>query len=241
MEEESIFGIDLSHHNEDGCNCKINWSDVEAQKVTFAYLKATQGATGQDTRFSNNWNLLAQTSILRGAYHFLSPFSSPEDQVKNFLKMMGPLQPKDLPPVMDIEWTDAANPDNDGWKNMSSDEIVQFALKWLTAVEDATGRTPVIYTSRAWWKDRITDANLSKFQRYPIWLAQYVPDSTKGQDVPKNLPGRVDDLGNMAIHGVRRLHAGTKGGGGCERFQGKPGEISADIRSCAPAAHDQQQ
>ena len=89
---------------------------------------------------------------------------------------------------MDIEWTDAANPDNDGWKNMSSDEIVQFALKWLTAVEDATGRTPLIYTSRAWWKDRITDANLSKFQRYPIWLAQYVPDSTKGQDVPKNLP-----------------------------------------------------
>ena len=73
VEEESIFGIDLSHHNEDGCNCKINWSDVEAQKVTFAYLKATQGATGQDTRFSNNWNLLAQTSILRGAYSVPEP------------------------------------------------------------------------------------------------------------------------------------------------------------------------
>ena len=29
---------------------------------------------------------------------------------------------------------------------------------------------------------------LSKFQRYPIWLAQYVPDSTKGQETPKNLP-----------------------------------------------------
>jgi lysozyme len=187
-DDESIYGIDLSHHNEDGCRCEINWTDIENQKVTFAYLKATQGATGRDARFADNWNELEKTRILRGAYHFLSPFSSPEDQVQNFLKTMGPLRPHDLPPVMDIEWTDGANPENDGWKNKSSDEIVEIALKWLTAVEAATGRTPVIYTSRVWWRDRITDAKLGQFERYPIWLAQYVPESAKGQEAPKNLP-----------------------------------------------------
>jgi lysozyme len=186
----AIYGIDISHHNEDGCNCKINWSDVESQKVVFAYLKATQGATGQDARFADNWNSIATTKVLRGAYHFLSPFSSPEDQVKNFLATMGPLRPHDLPPVMDIEWTDATDPDNDGWRNMSPNQIVEFALKWLDAVEAQTGRTPLIYTSRTWWKDRITDANLSKFQKYQMWLAQYVPDSVRGQNVPTNLPAQ---------------------------------------------------
>jgi len=189
VDDDSIYGIDLSHHNEDGCKCKVDWSKVEAQRVSFAYLKATQGSTGQDARFGANWSALEGTSIRRGAYHFLSPFSTVDDQVKNFLKTMGALRPMDLPPVMDIEWTDAADPDNDGWAAKSSDDVAAFALQWLQAIETATGRTPVIYTSRAWWKDRIGDDKLAKFSRYAIWIAQYVPDS-KGQILPKNLPAQ---------------------------------------------------
>lgn len=188
-DEDSIYGIDLSHHNEDGCKCKVNWAVVEAQKVRFAYLKATQGSTGQDTRFAANWSALENSSIRRGAYHFLSPFSTVDDQVKNFLKTMGTLRAMDLPPVMDIEWTDAADPNNDGWAAKSSDDVAAFALQWLQAIETATGRVPVIYTSRAWWKDRVGDDKLGKFSRYPIWIAQYVPDS-KGQVLPKNLPAQ---------------------------------------------------
>ncbi len=188
-DEDSIYGIDLSHHNEDGCKCKVDWAQVEAQKVRFAYLKATQGSTGQDTRFAANWTALENSSIRRGAYHFLSPFSSVDDQVKNFLKTMGTLRAMDLPPVMDIEWTDAADPNNDGWAAKSTDDVAAFALQWLQAIETATGRIPVIYTSRAWWKDRIGDDKLAKFSRYPIWIAQYVPDS-KGQILPKNLPAQ---------------------------------------------------
>src|ERR1700674_3511869 len=33
VEQDSIFGIDLSHHNEDGCRCTINWDHVVGQKV----------------------------------------------------------------------------------------------------------------------------------------------------------------------------------------------------------------
>src|SRR5271166_817646 len=34
-----IFGIDVSHHNTDGCHCQINWEKLADQDVAFAYLK----------------------------------------------------------------------------------------------------------------------------------------------------------------------------------------------------------
>ena len=45
----------------------------------------------------------------------------------------------------------------DFWLGQDPDDIIQKVLKWLKHVEEKTGRTPIIYTSRGWWNDRIKD------------------------------------------------------------------------------------
>jgi lysozyme len=45
------------------------------------------------------------------------------------------------------------------------------AKVWLNAVEAATGRVPMIYTSASFWKTNAQ--NVASFSRYPLWVANY--------------------------------------------------------------------
>lgn len=178
---DAIFGIDVNHYTTDNCGCQIDWDRVANQKVAFVYAKATEGISYKDPTFNKNWQELGKRpKIHRGAYHFLRADVDVEAQVKKFLDGMGPLQPGDLPPAMDLEWdvyrdsTRKWSPrdGNDYWSNLEPDEILARALKWLELVERETGRVPVVYTSRAWWVQRIKDeGKLEKLKRYPIWLS----------------------------------------------------------------------
>jgi lysozyme len=217
VREDGIFGIDVSHHNEDSCNCKIDWKVVGDQKIIFAYMKATQGAFYRDPKFDNNWTTLApHPTILRGAYHFLSSKHDPIDQAKNFLAKIGTLQPTDMPPCLDIEW-DIALVDGehrDAWIDVSPEEIVDRSLKWLNAVETATGRIPVIYTSQAWWKNRVKEDKAALFHRYQIWIADY-SEKGLGQENPSVPAGRNWALWQFTEKGVLA--------------QGIPGHVDANI------------
>ena len=217
VREDGIFGIDVSHHNEDGCNCSIDWNAVANQKISFAYMKATQGAFYRDVKFDNNWKILAQhPTIYRGAYHFLSSAHDPIDQAKNFLAKIGPMQAKDMPPCLDIEW-DMLTVDGqqiDAWGNLSPEAIVDRALKWLNHVETATGRIPVIYTSQAWWRNRIKDDKAALFHRYPIWIADY-SEKGLGQEKPSVLSGEDWKIWQFTEKGVLE--------------QGIPGHVDANI------------
>lgn len=192
VREDGIFGIDLSHHNEDNCNCKIDWNIVANQKISFAYLKATQGALFRDNKFDNNWSALGEhPTIMRGAYHFLSAKNDPIDQAKNFLAKVGTIRSKDLPPCLDIEW-DVVTVDGeqrDSWSDLPPEDIVDRALKWLDHVEQATGRTPIIYTSFAWWKNRIKEDKTALFHRYHIWIADYSAKGL-GEEKPSIMSGK---------------------------------------------------
>src|ERR1700730_11255910 len=52
---DSVFGIDVSHHNQDDCTCTIQWSLLPKNKVDFVYAKASQGLSYYDRTFSNSW------------------------------------------------------------------------------------------------------------------------------------------------------------------------------------------
>jgi lysozyme len=153
---------------------------------------------------------------LRGAYHFLSAKHDPLDQAKNFLAKIGTMQPKDMPPCLDIEWdmTTVDGEQSDAWINVSPEEIVDRALKWLNAVETATGRIPIIYTSQAWWKNRVKDDKAALFHRYHIWIADY-SEKGLGQEKPSALSGRDWKIWQFTEKGVLA--------------QGIPGHVDANI------------
>ncbi len=180
LRDDAIFGIDVSHHNTDNCDCDIDWKRVADQKVAFVYVKSSEGTRSSDSKFASHWAKLAKIpSIHRGAYHFLSADDDIEAQVDFYLKKIMPLQANDLPPAMDLEWDIYPNgrkfspvDRRDYWANIPANEIIARALKWLELVEQKTGRTPVIYTCREWWRERIGDeSKFELFKRYPLWLS----------------------------------------------------------------------
>lgn len=200
LRSNSQFGIDISHHNEDGCRCTIDWSRVAANGAQFAFIKASQGGRSVDPRFSASWARAGQHEIARGAYHFLTSDDPVDQQVQAFLKTLhaaGGLRPSDMPPSLDLEWhvrvrngsvVKSGNRERDFWDTVPPEQILQQAEEWLTKVEQAVGRTPLLYTSTVWWNERIGNpAAFSRFAHYPIWIADYSANG-RGQEKPR-VPG----------------------------------------------------
>ena len=208
--KDVVLGIDVSHHNDENCTCKagetcseckIDWSKISSQNVNFVYVKESQGSRYRDPTFEHHWRALATFKIPRGAYHSLAADEDPVAQADNFvdrLDDLGKLQPLDLPPCLDLESDlrkDAAKrwivtPDNgkirDFWAGQDPDDVLQKALQWLKRVEERTGRRPIVYTSRGWWRAIIKDdAKIAKLQGYPIWIANYTDSGNPVHGKPK--------------------------------------------------------
>lgn len=168
---DTLQGIDVSHFNG-----TINWSAIAAKKeADFAFSKATQGMGFKDPMFDDNWSKLAQTDIRRGAYHFFVPTDDPKEQAAFFIKNVGELTEKDLPPMIDIEDTDMGK--------VSNAEFQANVLTWLKIVEAHYGVKPIIYTYTPYANEYLTHP---LFADYKLWIAQYtkakepiIPDTWK--------------------------------------------------------------
>ncbi len=168
----SIFGIDVSHHNG-----TINWNDVPRSQANFVFCKATQGRSFIDPMLHAYMNELKRIDFIRGVYHFLTfKDVSAIDQVNNFINSgIDFSMPGTLPPVLDVEWQQS-----DSLNQFIIDNRAQCVKKikdWLDAVEVATGRLPIIYTNRSFWKDYLD--NPAGFQNYPLWVASYRNDAPR--------------------------------------------------------------
>lgn len=154
----SAYGIDVSDFQEN-----VNWRAVANDGISFAFIKATEGTTFVASSFATNWAGAKAAGLLRGAYHFFRPQSDAQAQAQHFLKIVK-MQPGDLPAVLDIESTGG----------MSASTIATRMATWLSIVEKATGRRPIIYTYPGFWQ-RIGD--MQRFSDYPLWIAHYTSDS----------------------------------------------------------------
>jgi len=166
--------------------------------VVFAFVKATQGTGFNDPTFKSNWNSLDATNVYRGAYHFLTSDTDPVEQAKFFVaavKAAGGVRPADMPPSLDVEWDIhisggkvVLGPDGkprDFWQDVEPDVIVAKMDAWLSYVEQQLGRTPMIYTSRAWWLGRIkNESAIKKFAKYKTWIADYSKSGLATENPP---------------------------------------------------------
>ena len=89
-----VQGIDVSHYQGD-----IDWEMLENQGIDFAYVKATEGSSFVDERFTENWAGAGATAMKIGAYHFFSFDSEGETQAQNYIDTVGELSGKLLPVV----------------------------------------------------------------------------------------------------------------------------------------------
>ncbi len=180
-----VVGIDVSHHQGE-----LNWTALSNANLSFVFVKASEGGSYYDARFARNWSALATlrangSRVRRGAYHFLSAGVPASRQVANFMETVGQFAADDLPPVVDVEWDfsrangqyvlDARGRKIDRWDAVNRATTRERVLYWLTHVEAATGRVPIIYTHAQWWPSHI--GNDPRFARYQIWIADMASES----------------------------------------------------------------
>lgn len=157
-------GIDVSH-----LQGQIDWLRVAEAGISFAFAKATEGASFVDPLFSANWNGMRDAGIVRGAYHFFHPATPVAAQVDNFVKTVGALAANDLPPVLDLEEVTTAG--GDEWQQIPPGERVPLAMNWLQAAGDRLGRRPIIYTRLGFVASELPGAG--PLAQYPLWIAHY--------------------------------------------------------------------
>jgi len=161
-------GIDVSSNQG-----LVNWAQVSAQDLSFAYLRATIGAHSADTQFAGNWIRIRSTAMIRGAYHFFWPLSDAANQADNYVNTVGMLMPGDLPPALDIEESYLrANPEQDVWTTIAPNNRLPMILNWLTRIEHALGIAPIIY-SRKNYLETLLGNGLTELAGYALWIAHY--------------------------------------------------------------------
>lgn len=159
-----IHGIDVSY-----AQGRIDWRKVRAMeedsvRVSFAFIKATEGLLTVDPYFKRNWREAAKTGIRCGAYHYFRPKKSGLWQARFFLQNVN-LESGDLPAVVDIETLDGKSPAE--MRNQLKDFLLQ--------VEAKTHVKPIIYSGLSFYKDYLEDY----FEEYKLWIAHYNKEELK--------------------------------------------------------------
>jgi lysozyme len=154
-----IHGIDVSKYQQ-----VIDWErvrDMEVNdiRITFGFIKATEGIGNRDPRFRQNWRRTKDAGITRGAYHFFLATKSGKLQAENFISSVE-LAKGDLPPVLDVEQT----------YGVTGAKLRERVKEWLVVVENYYGIRPIIYTSADFYKQYLKD----EFDDYPLWVAHYL-------------------------------------------------------------------
>ena len=162
----TVPGIDVSRYQG-----AITWTSVRNAGIQFAFIKATEGITLRDSRFSANYPAAHRAGVIRGAYHFARPSSSSGAAQANFFASNGGAWSRDnrtLPGALDLEA---------GCYGKTPSAMVAWIRDFLTTYFARTRRHAVIYTTTSWWLT--CTGNYAGFAvNNPLWIARWA--STPG-------------------------------------------------------------
>lgn len=146
-------GVDVSNFQP-----SFGWQ-AEKGRISFAFIKATEGTGFTDPDFATNWRQAAAIGVVRGAYHFAHPKDPASAEISHFLSVVRAqgLHPGDLL-ALDLETADGLPPA----------QVAAYAQAWCAGVAQATGRPPVLYTFLSFAQQ----GNCAGLGRYPLWIAE---------------------------------------------------------------------
>lgn len=154
-ERYPVRGVDVSHHNG-----RVDWPRVRAAGYTFAYLKASEGATWRDSTFVRNRAEAGRAGLVTGAYHFFTLCRPGRDQARNFVEAIGPRGAVSLPPTVDLEFGGNCG------ERPSRDAVLAEVAAFL-AVLDSAGHPPaVLYVTKEFHEAYLAGRNPSN----PLWV-----------------------------------------------------------------------
>ena len=153
-----LRGIDVSAYQ----GSSIAWHSVAASGISFAYIRAADGAASPDGQFGNNWRGASAAGVTPGAYLFFEPNQSPVAQADLLISQLRAVgfTHGDLVPTIDVETTDGE----------PQSVVVANLRTMVNTVSAAIGSLPAIYCSPSWWNGNV---NSAAFTLDPLWVANW--------------------------------------------------------------------
>lgn len=131
----------------------IDWQKAYRNGIRWASIRTSFGDASVDEAHVQSMKEAADAGILRMPYHWYVPRKDPLKQAENFLAhVVG----GDLPPMIDLEDYMSVK----AYEGIGRNEI----LPWLSAVKQATGITPAIYSSPSY---------ITSYLKKETWLMEY--------------------------------------------------------------------
>lgn len=112
----------------DQSNGYIDFESLKNKRISFVYLKATQGAAYTDDSFDTNFERSQGSQLPIGVYHYFSFTSSPTAQFKNFVRQVK-YNTGSLPICIQIQYYGTFDQSSVRWKTARKD--VRYLSKLL--------------------------------------------------------------------------------------------------------------
>ena len=181
---ERIYGIDIAkyQHGKGRRAVPIHWdklriihvgkrgsnnvSGTADYPVSFVYIKSTEGTSIRNRFYLNDYAQARKHDIRTGAYHFWSVRTSGAEQATYFIRNTL-FREGDLPPVLDVEPTNAQIAQSGG-----AERLFREIRVWLKAVERHTGVKPILYVNQMFVNNHLSKQPDLK-RDYRVWIARY--------------------------------------------------------------------
>lgn len=165
-----VLGLDVYADNG-----TMNWSELAASGIQFAWAKATQGNYYQDAQLSNNESGATANGIYVGAYDFADPTNcTPLTEATyfvNYASQYGAFDTGKLLPALDME---SVGSTIDGASSLTA-----WINAWASDVYTLSGVHPLLYCSPSFLSDNnITSTSL------PLWEADWTYPSNLSNTGP---------------------------------------------------------
>ena len=152
-----VHGLDMSHYQGE-----VFWETVgEHSKMTYVYLKATEGSDRIDPLYERNIDLAHRHGLKVGSYHFFRPAAPLQEQLHNFMAQCLPGE-QDLIPMLDVETAG----------KLSNKAFCDSLQLFLNMLEDAYHQKPLVYTFRNFYNKHL----VGKIDDYQLMVAMYTDD-----------------------------------------------------------------
>ena len=167
--------IDISSNNG-----AVTFPVVASAGVKAVMHKATEGVGSFDSQCLTRCAQAKASGLKVGVYHYLRVrHGRPQDaaqQAADYLKVWKEVSP-DLLPCVDVESAYNTDPATTPAGPATQAECQQAVLEFVAAIRQATGYSPIIYTSHGEWIS-MGLAALSTLASCPLWIASYGDSAT---------------------------------------------------------------
>lgn len=193
-----IQGVDFSHWQS-----KVDFSKLVTNNIEFGIFKAGEIPTESKTEYwddmyARNIREAKEHGIISGAYYFFHPAIGASQQARHFLNIMDAWGWPDLPPVIDVESTDARNP-ADVAKVLKA--MIDYLIADSRYIEHYFGQLPIIYSRWGFLVNQV--GNPPWLADHLLWLAQYNTALTvKPKDMSKVIMWQYTDRLRLSGIGV---------------------------------------